>query len=526
MRPPHRPPAAPGPRRALSNVGGPAEREGDPTLADALADALEQAEDPDEARRHIHGFHSYPARLHPTLARNLLRRLCPAAGSVLDPFCGSGTVLVEARLLGRRAAGVDLNPLAVRLARLKARGRDEAYLRALLDDARRVAAVAADRRKKKAGASRRYPPEDVAAFAPHVLLELDSLRVGIEISPSAQFQADLGLILSSLLTKLSLRAGDSAERQVPKRIAAGFASRMFVARTEELLRQFDEFSRLIPPDTLSSVDVFEADARDLRVLGEQRFELVLTSPPYPGNYDYLHHHERRLRWLNLDASSFARNEVGARRLLETEPSEQQARSRWLADLGLMLAQIRDHLTPGGVAVFILADSVVRGVPFYNDDLLLSAARSAGLRLVARASQPRPHFHAPSRDAFLHRPRREHAIALALPPPGSPDPRAPGSGLRSHAPPLPAPPRSEPRSRPPQSATANEPTPRHLAGRNPAAEPVAPPLREPPQRSRSRLPEPAEPGEEGRNTDERGPEERGPGGRNPRERGARGRGGRR
>ena len=71
-----------------------------------------------------HPFHSYPARMHPASARILVELVASSGvrGPILDPFCGSGTTLVEARAEGIRAVGVDLNPLAVLVARAKTWG--------------------------------------------------------------------------------------------------------------------------------------------------------------------------------------------------------------------------------------------------------------------------------------------------------------------------------------------------------------------------------------------------------------------
>jgi SAM-dependent methyltransferase len=99
---------------------------GDAELGRALRDALAQ----DSAtERYTHLFHTYPAALHADAARDLLA-LFPGA-SVLDPFCGGGTVLVEARAAGRRALGCDVSPIAVRVARARCAAPDEATLSAL-----------------------------------------------------------------------------------------------------------------------------------------------------------------------------------------------------------------------------------------------------------------------------------------------------------------------------------------------------------------------------------------------------------
>ena len=103
-------------RRALTNVGGAIEVEGNRADADALAHALAVPpatdDDDDPARSYVHGFHTYPARMHPVTAARLVNAFMGLSGCVLDPFCGSGTVIVEALIAGRAAVGTDLNPLA------------------------------------------------------------------------------------------------------------------------------------------------------------------------------------------------------------------------------------------------------------------------------------------------------------------------------------------------------------------------------------------------------------------------------
>lgn len=69
-----------------------------------------------------HPFHSlcsYVGSFPPDLAHVLITELVESDGPILDPFCGSGTTLLEAKTLGLRSIGVDLNPLAVALARAK-----------------------------------------------------------------------------------------------------------------------------------------------------------------------------------------------------------------------------------------------------------------------------------------------------------------------------------------------------------------------------------------------------------------------
>lgn len=66
-----------------------------------------------------HGFYRYPARFSPRFVRATIDALTEPGDLVLDAFVGGGTTLVEARILGRPAIGVDINELAVFVSRVK-----------------------------------------------------------------------------------------------------------------------------------------------------------------------------------------------------------------------------------------------------------------------------------------------------------------------------------------------------------------------------------------------------------------------
>ena len=59
-----------------------------------------------------HCFHAYPAMMIPQIARRLLQKYGSSANTLFDPYCGSGTSLVEANVADINAIGTDLNPLA------------------------------------------------------------------------------------------------------------------------------------------------------------------------------------------------------------------------------------------------------------------------------------------------------------------------------------------------------------------------------------------------------------------------------
>jgi hypothetical protein len=400
-------------RRALTNVGGAVETEGDKADADKLAHALAVPpatdDEDDPARAHVHGFHTYPARMHSVTASRLVTAFTSPPQRVLDPFCGSGTVLVESLIAGHPAVGTDLNPLAVRLAACKTRPRTSAELNQLTEHAAECAATADARRKAKAGASRRFPREDVALFEPHVLLELDSLRVGVEAVRADATRADLELVLSSVLVKLSRKPGDTSSGTAQRRTAAGFAARLFVQKAQNLAARLAAFARLLPKPPPVAV-VVQDDATKLEKLPPEPISAVITSPPYAATYDYLAHHALRLRWLGLDAAPLARGEIGSRTAY-SRLRPKDARAAWGKELERFFRAASRVLPPGGPLVVVMADSAVGDVAIRGEEVVAEAGRACGLQPAARASQARPHFHGPTAKAFRDRPRREHALLL-------------------------------------------------------------------------------------------------------------------
>lgn len=400
-------------RRSLTNIGGAIDTEGDRADADRLAHALTVPpatdDDNDPARAHVHGFHSYPARMHPTTAARLVTAFVPGSGHVLDPFCGSGTVLVEALVAGRHAIGTDLNPLAVRLAVCKTRPRTTLELKHLTDRAAECAEHADARRKAKAGASRRFPREDVTLFEPHVLLELDSLRAKIESLGTDPTRTDLEMVLSSVLVKLSRKPGDTAATAGQRHTRAGFAAKLFAQKAHDLAIRLAALGRLLPKPPPTTI-VLQDDATELKTLPPEPIAAVITSPPYAATYDYLAHHALRLRWLGLDAGPLARGEIGSRAAY-TRLKPTQARVAWAKELERFFRAVARVLPPGGPLVVVMADSAVGDVAIRSDEIVAEVGRACNLLPTARASQARPHFHGPTAKAFHVRARREHALLL-------------------------------------------------------------------------------------------------------------------
>jgi hypothetical protein len=392
--PRRRPDKRPRGRRALEQIGGPIRTAGDPEAAAALEDALRRAETVDGDAL-THGFHVYPARMHRGIAQAVLE-LLGGARTVHDPFCGSGTTLVEARLADRKPTGSDLSPLAVRLATLKTWPRTSAQRERLHGLAQAAAEASHQRVKSKTRVRAPLPPKMIELYQGHVLLELAGLLVEIRAHSKGADRDALELVFSAMVGKFSRQRGATDARQVDKRVGRHVPTKFFMKKTEELLERWADYERALPEDA-PRADVWMADILDENKRRDPA-ALVLTSPPYGGTYDYRSHHHLRCRWLGIDDRHVEEAELGARRRL-SEPKH--AARRWDQEVAGMLGALAACCEPSGQVVMLMGDGLVGKQPVAVDEQLRRLAPAAGLEIVAVASQQRTDWRGgPAREEHL------------------------------------------------------------------------------------------------------------------------------
>jgi hypothetical protein len=401
------PPRIPRQRRAFSTVGGAIETAGDPEEAGALARLWNV--DPGLARALTHGFHAYAGRLHPSIARGAITRWSRPGDTVVDPFCGSGTVLTEAMGLGRVAVGNDASPLGIAIAETRTTLLGQAKRDALVAEAKRIAETAGeDARKRRRPELPSWAGPEFERFFPHVAFELFALRELVMEVPRAPIGQALRLCFSSNLVKL-MKAGPEAPRDgEAKRIARGMPSRLLGDRAVELSAGLSALEHRTPPGTPAPV-IQLGDARELKGIAKGAARLIVSSPPYAGTYDYAAQHDVRFSWLELPRRSFESAQLGARTpgtgRLGADPATWRASQlQWMREM----ARILDT---GGHALLIVGDGVVGNEPEDAPVTIAELAARVGLTPIARASQVRATHDRRLRDIFKGNPRKEHLLLL-------------------------------------------------------------------------------------------------------------------
>lgn len=341
-------------------------RFGEPAMAEALASALVAT---GRVQRATHGFHTWPANLHPDAAAAVLS-LQP--GPVHDPFCGGGTVLVEALLAGRPASGADLNPIAAMVARARTAG--PALASPLRAASRRVAEHSKNTRTTPVPI-----PESVERwYEPHVAQEIARMKLGIEAEDKA-VQPLLLAVLSSILVKVSYRASDTRNVREPEHRPPGTTTVLFHKKARELGRMLDE----LPAGGQVRVRVGSA----VKLGPPDGTALVLTSPPYPGVYDYAPMQQLRYAWLGMEPDDALNGEIGSRRTFRALGRSEGIRV-WREDTARWVATQARGLRSGARMAIVVGDGFVGGRLVDALFPTVECMEAAGLQVIARASADR------------------------------------------------------------------------------------------------------------------------------------------
>lgn len=252
-------------------------------------------------RYSAHGLHEYKGKFNPQIAKALLNIFgVQNDARVFDPFCGSGTSLVEAAHSGVRAVGIDINPLAtfVANAKIASLGIDAYALeKAATDLLRRV-----KRSRRKALGSGARIDYLKQWFQENVLLDIERLR-SYALSSESGTANILLTIASNLLREYSLQ--DPGDLRIRRR-KDPLPKVPFLDAFESSVGEF--VSKLSASQSVLGLldprcEALKMDGRysnhHLTRIAENGFDFALTSPPYATALPYIDTQRLSLVWLDL-----------------------------------------------------------------------------------------------------------------------------------------------------------------------------------------------------------------------------------
>lgn len=235
----------------------------------------------DNMRLPVHRWFRYSAGFSARWAQQLIaeRVSRDQCIRVFDPFAGSGTTLLAAQDAGVESYGAESHPFISRLARAKlARSTDPTAYR---DFACTVLTLA----KERIGSVEEYPPLIRKCYRDETLADLDRLRLALEDQQDKSPASELTwLTLVGILRRTS-HVGTANWQYVLPRKTKSKTEEPFAAFSQQTDTIFRDMRRTTSGQ-LPRAELIEGDARTCEGVPSGSANLVITSPPYPNNYDY------------------------------------------------------------------------------------------------------------------------------------------------------------------------------------------------------------------------------------------------
>jgi DNA modification methylase len=366
-----------------------------------------------------HGIHRFPAKFFPELPRYLIRRHSIEGDVILDPMCGSGTVILESLLNNRVAVGIDIDPIARLITKVKTTPIDPDFLQEAIEFLlNRIQEL--DSACDYSLSIPNFHYRD-SWFRPFVLNELALIRGCIESLPEQltsmgfdtlrSIDAFLRVVMSSIIREVS-NADPHCTRtvirkKVRKKITPGDTLSKFLTTLSKQIEGMNDLWNIYCSSPNWDVHLPEESAIDTG-LDSETIDLAITSPPYINAVDYPRTHQLEMYWLNLldnrPLSHVKRNYIGTetvykkeyqdlqktgletldpilKQVYEIDPRRSYIIYKFFIDMEAQLYETMRVLKPGGRYCLAIGNNSIRGIQIQSHDILAEiATKNIGFEL--------------------------------------------------------------------------------------------------------------------------------------------------
>lgn len=368
--------------------------------------------------------HPFPARMAPEISNTAAASL-PPESRLLDPMCGSGSVLRAGVERGIDVIGVDIDPLAVLMAQVWTTRIDPARM---LHDAHLVLKYA----RSLEGEEDPLPWQDDETrgfvsywFAEKQVAQLTAISRALTLLDVPSVKV-LKVALSRII--ISKDRGASLARDVSH-------SRPHRAWLENDYDVYDGFlrscralvSRISPELIFGRSNVHQGDCRNLHLVASESVDAIISSPPYLNALDYLRGHRLSLVWLGFSVAQIRRlrsYSVGSERGGTTDLDVDQYVAggdngrlprrqlgwvaRFLNDANATVREMARVLRPGAPTVLVIGDSFLRGCKVRNAQMFEDLLVARGFEIVSRVNR-----EIPNQNRYLPPPSGSSALATRM-----------------------------------------------------------------------------------------------------------------
>lgn len=230
----------------------------------------------------VHKWFRYSAGFSANWVRQIIEQeKVRGRTKVLDPFSGSGTVLLESDFCGVEAIGIEAHPFVARVARAKLNWRENPnafrdYALSILKQAKNISVDVSN-----------PPPLIQKCFPPEILARLEALRKAWVASADGSPLSELTwLSLASILRQCSPVGTAQWQYVLPNKTKA-YIIEPYAAFEGRIHLIYDDMRKCQNRFHETRASVYWSDAREHHPhIPENWADLIITSPPYANNYDY------------------------------------------------------------------------------------------------------------------------------------------------------------------------------------------------------------------------------------------------
>ncbi len=374
----------------------------------------------EKTKSNTHCLHGYPAMFIPQVARRLILAYSKQGETICDIFCGSGTALVESRLVGRNSFGIELNPLAILIAKVKTAPLNYLLLqKAYLDLLNIIPAI-------------KLTDNDIPKFKnidfwfkKQVIKDLAKIKKSINKIDKAKIRNFFLVAFSETVRGASnVRKGEFKLFRIPKDKLKDYCPNVqaiFRSKCERNIIGMKEFSESV--DRKTRVKILHADSTKKYEVDDGSVDCIVTSPPYGDSRTtvaYGQFSRLSLQWLDIlfrdDANvdkylmgglvdSDIENELKSKTLSDTLEVIEKAdlkRSRevlaFYVDLNKAIMQAHRILKKSGRFCVVIGNRTVKKIKLQTDYIIPELANNLGFKTEDIFVRNIPSKHMPLRNS--------------------------------------------------------------------------------------------------------------------------------
>lgn len=289
-----------------------------------------------DVNAHTHGFHKYPAKFIPHIPKWAITKYLNGKSDkyVLDPFCGSGTTLVESVLAGYNAIGVDIDPLSALISKVKT-------TRVNIKELTKISNwLVIEINENIKGI---FVPDCETIehwFTKDAIRKLSRIRTIINQIPEKfgdskmvkDIQDLLLICFSSIIRRVSKADNESQKTYVShtKVKDPDEVNSLFLSQLDLYVERASKFSKTINPKIKSKIIVSSSATSLEKKINGQRIDLAVTSPPYIKAIDYIYNQMVELFW------------IGDLFDMQTQPKQNKKKTQYIGNKQIYKAEFNDY----------------------------------------------------------------------------------------------------------------------------------------------------------------------------------------